>query len=37
MIQAHGFKPRLVAEWNSRAAFQCLKGNDPAPYWLTEY
>jgi tRNA (mo5U34)-methyltransferase len=37
LIQAHGFKPRLVAEWNSRAAFQCLKGNDPAPYWLTKY
>jgi tRNA (mo5U34)-methyltransferase len=37
LLRAHGFEPRLVAEWSSRAAFECVKCNDPAPYWLTNY
>ena len=37
LIRAHGFQPRLLAEWSSRAAFVCTKDNSPPPYWITNY
>ncbi|MBV9173688.1 MAG: DUF1698 domain-containing protein [Chloroflexi bacterium] len=37
LIRVHGFEPHLVAEWSSRAAFQCVKSDAPAPYWVVNY
>jgi tRNA (mo5U34)-methyltransferase len=37
LIRSHGFEPELVAEWSSRAAFRCERGNNTAPYWVTNY
>lgn len=35
MLRGHGFEPKLVSQWSSRAAFHCRKSNQPLS-WLVQ-